>query len=194
LNLPLTPDGGAPHAPAMPAISESYPEQPVVEPAVGLDEVVDAFAALSRILVGITARSLSMLDIDLTLSQYRIVVVLAARGPQRTVDLARELTLHPSTVTRTCDRLIRRGLLHRQHRQLDRRVAWLALSESGKELIGQVMRRRTAEIRRLIEVVPVDDPGQVAGVLGAIVSAAGDLPETEWWQRWIESTLDERQG
>jgi DNA-binding MarR family transcriptional regulator len=166
------------------------PEKPAVGPTGGMDEVVDALAALSRILVGITARSLSMLDIDLTLSQYRIVVLLAARGPQRTVDLARELTLHPSTVTRTCDRLIRRGLLHRQHRQLDRRVAWLALSEPGKELIGEVMRRRNAEIRRLLDAVPVDDPGQVAGVLGAIVAAAGDLPETEWWQRWIESTLD----
>lgn len=176
----------------MPEIFVLPPEEPVVEPADGMDEVVDALAALSRILVGLTARSLSMLDIDLTLSQYRIVMVLAARGPQRTVDLARELTVHPSTVTRTCDRLIRRGLVHRQHRQLDRRVAWLALSEAGKELIGQLMLRRTAEIRRLVETVPVDDPRQVARVLGAIVSSAGDLPETEWWQRWIESTLDER--
>ncbi|MFD0820942.1 MarR family winged helix-turn-helix transcriptional regulator [Micromonospora zhanjiangensis] len=158
--------------------------------AAGLAEVVDALAALSRILVGITARSLNMLDIDLTLSQYRIVVLLAARGPQRTVDLARELALHPSTVTRTCDRLIRRGLLTRQHRQPDRRVAWLALSESGKDLIGEVMRRRHAEIRRLVDAVPIEDPTEVTGVLDAVVTAAGDLPETQWWQRWIESTLD----
>lgn len=162
-------------------------EHPAARPNPGLDEVVDALAALSRILVGITARSLGMLDVDLTLSQYRIIVLLAARGPQRTVDLARELALHPSTVTRTCDRLIRRGLVHRQHRQLDRRVAWLALTEPGKELIAHVVRRRTAEIRRLLDSVPIANPEPVVRVLGAMVSAAGDLPEPEWWQRWIES-------
>jgi DNA-binding MarR family transcriptional regulator len=158
-------------------------------PSSGRDELADVLAALSRVLVAITARSLGALDVDLTLTQYRTVMVLASRGPQRTIDLARELAVHPSTVTRVCDRLIRRELLHRQHRPLDRRVAWLTLTEPGRELIGEVTRRRTAELRRLLDATDIDGAEQVVRLLGGLVAAAGDLPEREWWQRWTESGL-----
>lgn len=155
---------------------------------VGSDAVIDPLAALGRLLVGITARILATLDVDVTLSQYRTIVVLATCGPQRTVDLAAELQVHPSTVTRTCDRLIRRGIVHRHHRQLDRRVSWLALSEHGKDLIGQVMLRRAAEIGRLLEGIPIDDVESIARLLDALVTRGGELPEPLWWRRWAEST------
>jgi hypothetical protein len=62
------------------------------------DEVVGALLALSRVFVAETARSLSGLDEDVTLPQFRTLVVLVSRGPQRVADLAQELA-----VTRTSD-------------------------------------------------------------------------------------------
>lgn len=141
---------------------------------------MEALAALSRVLVGLTARSLGALDIDLTLSQYRTVVVLASRGPQRTTDLARELGVHPSTVTRVCDRLIRRGLVHREHGRRDRRVAWLTLTEQGGDLVERTIQRRSAELSKLVEATPVDGTEQVIRLLDALVTAAGELPERQW--------------
>ncbi|MEQ4302454.1 MarR family transcriptional regulator [Plantactinospora sp. B6F1] len=148
--------------------------------AVIRDELVAALAALSRVLVGLTARSLGSLDIDLTLPQYRTVVVLATHGPQRTIDLARALGVHPSTVTRLCDRLIHRGLIHREHRPPDRRVAWLILTAEGREVVERIIQRRTAALAKLVESAPLDGAEQVVRLLSALVTASGEQPERQW--------------
>jgi DNA-binding MarR family transcriptional regulator len=150
--------------------------------------VVDALLATSRLLVALTARSLSELDVEVTLPQYRTLVVLASRGAQRTVDLAEELRVQPSTVTRMCDRLIRKKLVCREQRESDRRVAWLRLTESGKELVGDTMRRRRAEIAAYVERIDVPDPSAMAAALTALVVAAGEVPEPQWWRNWEAST------
>ena len=51
-------------------------------------DVVDAVLAASRTLVAVTEQSLGSAAEDTTLAQYRALVVLASRGPQRMVDLA----------------------------------------------------------------------------------------------------------
>ncbi|MDT4915453.1 MAG: hypothetical protein QOH89_153, partial [Pseudonocardiales bacterium] len=127
-------------------------------------------------------------DVEVTLQQYRTLVVLASRGAQRTVDLAEELGVQPSTVTRMCDRLIRKKLVRRQQRENDRRVAWLCLTEGGKELVGDTMRRRRAEIAAYVEQIDVPDPGAMAAALTALVVAAGETPDPQWWQNWAAST------
>jgi DNA-binding MarR family transcriptional regulator len=141
--------------------------------------LVDSLAALSRALVGITARTLADLDVDVTLNQLRTIVVLASRGPLRTVDLAAALHVHPSTVTRTCDRLTRRGLVVRHQGATDRRVTWLALTESGKDLVGEVMRRRAAHIRDLLRRPDTGPHGtDLTGTDGRRTGADGGLAGT----------------
>lgn len=152
------------------------------------DEIVESLAAISRVLVGLTARTLAHLDVDVTLSQHRTLVLLASHGPLRTVDLAAALQVHPSTATRACDRLIGKGLVARHHGEADRRVAWLGLTEAGKDLVGAVMRRRTAEIRELVRAATVTGREPAVDALRALVSAAGEPAEQEWWRRWDGST------
>jgi DNA-binding MarR family transcriptional regulator len=152
-------------------------------------DLVEALLATGRVMVGLTARSLAQLDADLTLSQYRLLVMLAARGPQRTTDLAAELGVSPSTVTRACDRLVRRELAQRFQRRDDRRVSWIALTEAGKTLIGSVMRLRRTDVTRLALAANLSTAGAVVAALGAFVTAAGELPEPEWWRRWEVSAV-----
>jgi DNA-binding MarR family transcriptional regulator len=148
-------------------------------------DVVDALLATGRVLIGLTAKSIGQVDADVTLPQFRMLVLLAANGAQRTTDLAAQLSVTPSTVTRTCDRLVRRDLAQRFQRADDRRVAWIALTETGKHLIGDVMRRRRSEVERLTGSM---EAAGVAAALHAFVRAAGELPEAEWWRRWEIST------
>lgn len=164
--------------------------EPAAQPDTKLNAVVDGLAALARVLVGMTVRISTSVDADVTLPQHRTLVLLASRGPQRTLDLARELGVHPSTVTRACDRLVRRGLVQREHRQVDRRVSWLALTEQGRELLGRVMRRRILEIRKLVDQTPVGDAEAASRLLDALVHASGELPEAQWWRQWSESIPD----
>jgi DNA-binding MarR family transcriptional regulator len=152
------------------------------------DGVVDDILALTRVLVGLTARTLAGLDTDVTLQQHRLLVLLAARGGQRTADLAAEFGIHPSTVTRTCDRLVRRGLVHRQHGVDDRRTVWWALTGSGRDLVGEVMRRRATEIRRLVAEARAQGHDDATDLLRGIVAVAGEPSETEFWRRWSTAT------
>ncbi|MBM0202432.1 MarR family winged helix-turn-helix transcriptional regulator [Micromonospora sp. NPDC051227] len=152
------------------------------------DELLDGLSALSRALVGITARSLGSLDAEVTLPQYRTLVILASRAPLRTVDLASLLAVHPSTATRMCDRLVRRNLVARRQQSDDRRVAWLTLTDGGKTLVGDVMRHRTAEIRRLLRTADSGRPQTTTDLINALVTAAGEPSEKLWWRHWEESS------
>jgi DNA-binding MarR family transcriptional regulator len=100
------------------------------EPAIGTELVVDGLLATTRVLVGLTARSLARLDVNITLPQYRTLIVLAGSGPQRVVDLTAERGVRPSTATRMCDRLVRKHLVSRHERPDDRRTAWVELTST----------------------------------------------------------------
>ena len=160
------------------------PDAPVTGPESAL---VDGLAALSRVLVGFTARTLADLDTELTLSQYRTMVLLVARGPVRTVDLATALGVHPSTATRTCDRLVRRGLVARRQGTTDRRVAWLTLTGAGRDLVGEVVRGRTERIRGLVRAADAVRLATGTDLIGTLVAAAGEPTEDTWWRTWADS-------
>ena len=79
----------------------------------GLDEATDETLLVTRALVGVAARSLSAIDGDVTLPQYRALVLLVTRGDQNVGALAEALGIHASTATRLCDRLLAKGLIVR---------------------------------------------------------------------------------
>src|SRR6266542_1903415 len=60
--------------------------------------------------------------VDALLSASRAMVGLAARSPQPMADISAELGVNPSTGTRMCDRLVRKGLARRYRTAGDRRA------------------------------------------------------------------------
>ncbi|MGH9088236.1 MAG: MarR family transcriptional regulator, partial [Acidimicrobiales bacterium] len=64
------------------------------------DEIVDAVLNASRVLVSIAAHSLADVGEEVTLTQYRSLVVLASRGPQGVASLAQALGVTPPTASR----------------------------------------------------------------------------------------------
>ena len=104
--------------------------------------LVDAVLSASRVFVAIAARSLADTAEEVTLAQYRTLVVLASRGPQTLAGLASNIEVTPATATRMCDRLVRKGLIRRTHERGDRRTVRLDLTSSGRSLVDAVTRRR----------------------------------------------------
>ena len=76
---------------------------------------MEAVLTASRTMIAVATRSMGAAAEDTTIAQYRTLVVLASRGPQRLADLACALGVSPSTAGRMCDRLVRKGLI-RRHR------------------------------------------------------------------------------
>ncbi len=147
---------------------------------------VAALMTASRAFVGITARSLASLDSDVTLAQFRALVVLAVRGPQRPADIAAELNVAPSSGTRTCERLVRKGLVRRTRSATDRRVVRLRLSPAGKELVEEVVGRRRDELAAIVAATAEHWPPAVTAALHAFAEAAGETPEKDWWLGWSD--------
>jgi DNA-binding MarR family transcriptional regulator/cytochrome oxidase Cu insertion factor (SCO1/SenC/PrrC family) len=141
------------------------------------DELVDTVLAASRALVAVAARSLAAAGDEVTLPQYRALVVLAAQGPQGTAELAAALAVNPSTATRMCDRLVRKGLVRRHRQAGDRRAVRIALTPAGRALVAEVTRQRRAELARLLGALPPEEREPVIAAFRAFADAAGELPQ-----------------
>jgi DNA-binding MarR family transcriptional regulator len=146
-------------------------------------QVVDAVLAAGHVLTGVAARSIAEVDPDVTVAQFRVLVVLASAGPQRVADLANALDAEPSTATRLCDRLARKKLVKRQRLTTDRRTVQVLLGDPGRRLVEQVAERRRAELTRILRRVPTSDQERMVGVLQAFTTAAGADPAS-WAHGW----------
>jgi DNA-binding MarR family transcriptional regulator len=134
--------------------------------------------------VAVAARSLATVGEDVTLTQYRSLVELASRGPQRPADLATTLGVNRSTATRMCDRLVRKRLVVRRRTHDDRRAVRISLSAAGAELVSEVSRRRRTEIAGIVHRLPAGHRAAVVGALRAFAEAAGEVPEQDWSLGW----------
>jgi DNA-binding MarR family transcriptional regulator len=149
-------------------------------------DLVDAFIGASRALVAVAARSLADLGEEVTLPQYRALVVLRTRGSQRAADLAGFLDVTPSTASRMIERLVRKRLVRRARSKDDRRTVRVHLTASGEEVVVQVTDRRRAEIERILAQMPVRGRRALTAALRAFADAAGEAPEQDWALGWDE--------
>jgi DNA-binding MarR family transcriptional regulator len=148
------------------------------------DKMVDAVLSASRVLVAVAARSLADLDEEVTLTQYRSLVVLASRGTQAMAALADALGISPPTASRLCDRLVRKGLVRRRTDRNDRRQVRVGLTDAGRRLVDVVSERRRNEIAALLRSVPDDARRSVVAGLQLLADAAGEVPEQDWSAGW----------
>jgi DNA-binding MarR family transcriptional regulator len=84
--------------------------------------------------------------------------------------------VNPSTATRLCDRLVRKGLV-RRHRQAGDRLVRIALTAAGRDLVAEVTRRRRTELARLLGALPPGQHEPVIAAFRAFAAAAGELPQ-----------------
>lgn len=145
---------------------------------------VDAVLLSSRVLVAIAARSLADAAEEVTLTQYRTLVVLASRGPQSLAGLAEAVGVTPATATRMCDRLVRKGLIRRTHERDDRRSIRVTLSAKGRELVDGVTQRRRDEIRVVLDAVPEAERPSLIRSLELLSLAGGEVPQQDWTTGW----------
>jgi DNA-binding MarR family transcriptional regulator len=147
-------------------------------------DTANAVMVASRALVGVAARSLGALDPDVTLGQYRALVLLAARGEQNVGTLAEALAVHASTATRLCDRLIAKGLIERATSSESRREVSVRLSRAGHAVVRGVTARRRREIERIVDAVPAGLQRTLIDAFEAFSDAAGELPDDAWKLGW----------
>jgi DNA-binding MarR family transcriptional regulator len=92
-------------------------------------------------------------DHGLTINDYEVLLLLshADRGLMRRVDLADELLLTASGVTRLLDGLERAGWVERATCESDRRVVYATLTEAGRGKLREASASHLAAVRDYFE-------------------------------------------
>ena len=75
---------------------------------------------------------------EITFEHWQVLSALQEAPGLRMSDLAEAAVLPPATLTRHVDRLVERALLVRRVDAEDRRIAVIALSQSGEKLVARI--------------------------------------------------------
>jgi DNA-binding MarR family transcriptional regulator len=153
-------------------------QHPADRPA---SEQVDAVMLAARVLVGVTASSFTAIEDIITLPQLRVLVMISSRGPLNLAAVAEGLGVHPSNISRACDRLVGAGLLDRSDDPNDRRNLVLTLTDDGRRLLGQVNRQRRAHIEGILARMPRSSRESLVPALRAFADAADEHAEPNAW-------------
>jgi DNA-binding MarR family transcriptional regulator len=138
---------------------------------------IEAVSRASRALVGIAAASIASVVDDVTVPQWRVLVMVDTRGPLNLAAVAAGLDVNPSNASRICDRLIKAGWLDRQESPTDRRNITLSLTADGRRLVTKVVRHRRRAITKVLRGMAPRDRALVAAAFDQFATAAGEPAE-----------------
>lgn len=138
----------------------------------GQADIVDAVLAANRVFVAVAAGALANLEPEVTLPQFRALVLMDMQESMTVAELAEAMDVVPSTATRMCDRLVAKELVDRAVDGANRRQMTLTLRPEGRALIAQSTRRRKREVNRLLKSIPAEKQADLAAALGLLVHAA----------------------
>lgn len=153
----------------------------------GYDEIrptraeIEGVLAATRVLVAISAQSVAKVENRVTLPQLRVLVIIASRGPQNLNSVAQALGVHPSNVTRICNKLVHGGLIHRGDDPTDRRHLVLQLTESGRQLVHTINEHRRAAIATILAKMRIEQRRSLVPELLAFADAAGEVFDSRAW-------------
>jgi DNA-binding MarR family transcriptional regulator len=127
------------------------------------DEELSAFEVATRDLVGIALSSVEQLEVSL--SQYRLLLLLQTRGRASSTQCAEALGVVASSVTRLADRLHASGHLVRGVDPDNRSVVTLELTDAGRQVVRRATSSRRRELSRALALL---DPAERAACVSAL--------------------------
>ena len=143
----------------------------------------DSALAALRVMVAVADRTLEKVTDTLTMTQFRALRTVAERTPVTMGQVAKDLGINPSSVTRACERLVALFLLERAANPLNKRETLLAPSARGRQLLTQVDQDRRQVLTTVLDSMPEDTRrsvlrafGQFAGFAESVMPV--ELPET----------------
>ncbi len=157
-------------------MSVSQAPESVADSGEGTDQV--ALAARMRLAVGRLHRRISRRAVGgLTPSQLSVLATVEQFGPLRLGDLAVREVITPPTVTRLVASLQERELVDRVTDPVDGRAALIEISQTGRALLDELRRERTAFIAQRLAQLDPQSRDKVAAAV-ELLEQLLDLPES----------------
>ncbi|GAA3339820.1 hypothetical protein GCM10020358_24970 [Amorphoplanes nipponensis] len=114
---------------------------------------------------------------QLTMPQLKILLLLYRLGDTSGRELAGLMGVSLATMSGMVDRLVAHDLVTRAEDRHDRRVRRIALSRTGKEMIGNIITAGTEKQARLLGRLTDAELRTVAEAMRALVRVAGEDAE-----------------
>ena len=152
----------------------------LVEPAaraVDVDPLTDDIIEAVRDLADLTEGGLGAGSQRITPVQYRALVTLSRQGPLNQTQLSERLLLQPPTLTRLCDRLVRKGLIVRRPSQTSGREIRLSVSPRGARVLNAVLAARRKAINDALSELTPRQRSSARDALVTIAEAAVRLTD-----------------
>jgi DNA-binding MarR family transcriptional regulator len=130
------------------------------------DAPADFAARLQRLLYQLVqlyqrCETLCLAQQDVTVAQAYTLLALPPDGDVTMNELSETMGLAASTMTRTMDQLVRKGLARRGHDAADRRVVCVALSAKGQQLRRTLDRAQRAFFQTTLKQLDADERASV---------------------------------
>lgn len=113
----------------------------------------------------------------LTPSQLSALAAVERHGPVTLGELAEHERVAPPSITKVVAKLEAEDLLERAVDPSDRRVARVAVTKRGRELLEETRRRKTSWLLDRIRALPVEEQDRLAAALDAIDHLIAPLEE-----------------
>lgn len=152
---------------------EDHAHQNHADEDVGMDAILRA----SRVFIAVVAKSIADIEDLVSYPQWRILVIIATRGPQTHRAIAADLGVHPSNATRAVNKLEAAGLVRREEDPQDRRFHRLQLTDGGQALVSRVMAQRRHALNEVTSRMNDEDRLHLAAAMSAFAEAAGETPD-----------------
>lgn len=140
--------------------------------------IADLWVAMTRIIKN-TRHPFGRLaeDHDLTQQQLYTLWQLQEHGPMTMGALAELLSVTHGVATRMVDRLLKKGMVERNHNEKDRRVVLISLSRLGARVTAEVLADTMSVIKSAFKNVPQRDRERYLVMLGRIEEAQSGGPD-----------------
>ncbi len=138
------------------------------------DGDVAALELMTRAMVGLTMRSVDVLGGEVSLPQFRLLLVLSGLGRVPSSRLAVEMGIGASSITRLADKLEGAGLLTRGSDPRSRSVVTLEVTPAGVELVARVVARRQELLAQVLSRLTSRERAEVSRVARRFADLAGD--------------------
>lgn len=135
---------------------------------------VHALELMTRALVGITMQSLTVLGDQVSMPQFRLLLILSGLGRVPSSRLAAELGMTASSVTRLADRLEASGLLIRGTDPRNRSIVTLEVTGAGLDLVARAVERRHELLAAVLGRMTPAEREDAARIAGRFAGLAAD--------------------
>jgi len=114
---------------------------------------------------------------DLSPTRVAVLLTTVRRGPVKLADVAIEVGVNPTMLSRTVGQLVEAGLVQRSSDRSDRRSAWLEPTDAGRRLAEQMQMERTAALESAMTGLDNEERELIHAALPALERLAKQLKE-----------------